>query len=93
MLSQIRYIDTLLMLKSVFTGESGWNCPILYNPVPRLEFGMGQGYGTSKVVLRSKNNGTIYFVSHSCPTEIYWYDYDSSNGTRYAPSPRARTAL
>ena len=93
MLSQIRYIDTLLMLKSVFSGESGLNCPILYNHAPQHWFGVGQGYGTSKVVLRSKNSGTIYFGSHSCPTEIYWYDYDSSNETRYAPSPRARTAL
>ena len=57
MLSQIRYIDTLLMLKSIFPGESGWNCPILYNSVPRLEFDMGQGYGTDKVVLRSKTMG------------------------------------
>ena len=57
MLSQIRYIDTLLMLKSIFPGESGWNCPILYNHAPQHWFGMGQGYGTSKVVLRSKTMG------------------------------------
>ena len=52
------------MLKSVFTGESGWNCPILYNPVPRLVFGMGQGHGTSKVVLRSKLMGQS-ILSHT----------------------------
>ena len=57
MLSQIWYVDTLLILKSVSPGESGLNCPILYNHAPRHWFGMGQGYGTSKVVLRSKTMG------------------------------------
>ncbi len=64
MLSQIRYIDTLLMLKSVFSGESGWNCPIFYKHAPQHWFGMGQGHETSKVVLRSKTMGQS-ILSHT----------------------------
>ena len=64
MLPQIRYIDILLMLKSIFSGESGWNCRILYNHAPQHWFGMGQKYGTSEVVLRSKKMGQS-ILSHT----------------------------
>ena len=52
-----------------------------------------KGMGQVKLSYAPKSMGQSILSHTVVPTEIYWYDYDSSNGTRYAPSPRARTAL